>query len=98
VALAEMCFAGNLGAEVHLPPDPNRLSTEAMLFSESHTRFLVEVPPSNEAALRRHFDGLSLLRLGTLQTRPRLRVLDAEGVVIEADVAELKSAWQRGLA
>jgi phosphoribosylformylglycinamidine synthase II len=47
VALAEMAFAGALGMEIRLgkypaPTGQERLGNEALLFSESNTRFIVE--------------------------------------------------------
>ncbi len=50
VALAEMCLAGGVGAEVKLmsvPRDPywSYSADEAILFSESNGRFLIEVRP-----------------------------------------------------
>ena len=49
VALAEMAFAGGVGADVTGFAAPG-LSDEAALFSESTTRFLVEVRPDRTAA------------------------------------------------
>ncbi len=57
VALAEMCVAGGLGLEAQLMRIPrdyhaNYASDEVILFSESLSRFLVEIRPEDEAAFR----------------------------------------------
>src|SRR5262249_29723198 len=52
VALAEMAFAGGLGADItHLRPPNGTESDVVCLFSESTTRFVVEVRPDDEARL-----------------------------------------------
>ena len=57
VAMAEMCIAGGWGLEAQLMRIPrdwhaNYSADEVMLFSESLTRFLVEVRPEDEAGFR----------------------------------------------
>ncbi len=53
VALAEMAFAGRLGAEIALtrvPTHPANLRDDVVLFSESNSRFLAEVSEERAAA------------------------------------------------
>ena len=67
VALAEMALAGGLGATVSLAEVPREAAAEhdaALLFSESPTRFLLEVRPAHVDELTRLFAGLPLGRLG----------------------------------
>jgi phosphoribosylformylglycinamidine synthase len=72
VALAEMCLAGGLGATItleHVPRDAEAATHDAaLLFSESPSRFLLEVRPDHLAPLERLFEaeGLPLGRLGTV--------------------------------
>ncbi len=101
VSLAEMAFAGEVGADVtHLRdlPAAGELSDEALLFSESPTRFVLEVPPGHAAALRGLFAGLPLAKVGVTVAEPRLRIAGAAGEwIIWAKLAELKEAWQKPL-
>jgi phosphoribosylformylglycinamidine synthase len=98
VALAEMCFAGNLGAAVRWEGDPDGL------FAETPSRFLLEVAPEAEEALFLKpdslFHGLPWQRLGLVTAEPRLgvHVGDERAEAITAAVADLKAAWQRPLA
>ena len=102
VAAAEMAFAGGLGAKLSLVGVPNQLeSTDdadretALLFSESNTRFLCEVPRGKQADFERTVAGVPHAQIGEVTASPRLQITGLQGrVVIDADIAELKESWQ----
>jgi phosphoribosylformylglycinamidine synthase len=101
VSLAEMAFAGGVGADVtglgHLP-GADGLSDEAQLFSESTTRFVIEAKPEAADALKAVFGGLPFTKIGTTLAEPRLRVAGAGGEwLVWAKLSELKEAWQKPL-
>ncbi len=97
VALAEMCLAGNLGAEVRVPKF-EALSTEAILFSESNSRFLLEVAPDRAAELEGQLLDLPFAKLGVVIEELRLSLTSDNGSpLIGARVADLREAWQRPL-
>src|SRR5205085_11309053 len=90
VAAAEMAFAGGVGADLKRPADDG-LSDAAWLFSESATRFLVEVTPEQSAAFELCFTGQALTFVGQTTKEPRLRVAGAGGEwVAWVPLAELK--------
>jgi phosphoribosylformylglycinamidine (FGAM) synthase-like enzyme len=94
VAVAEMAFAGNVGADVRIEPDA-QARDEVRLFSESPTRWVVEVTPENAAAFEAAFGGLPLTKIGTTTGEPRLRIAGASGEwIVWAPLKELKAAWQ----
>jgi phosphoribosylformylglycinamidine synthase II len=106
VALAEMAIAGGLAAAVSLdavPHEPDAASDLALLFSESPSRFLLEVRPECLDRATALFAGLPLGRLGSVgfgggdgAAPPRLAVRGRGGsIVIEQAVGDLKTAWQR---
>jgi len=99
VALAEMAFAGGVGADVtDLKAAAPDLSDSARLFSESPTRFVLEVQPASAAALREVFAGLPLAKVGTTVREPRLRVAGENGEwLVWAKLDELKETWQKPL-
>lgn len=101
-ALAEMAFAGGLGVKVDLAglaKDSGIAQTAVLLFSESATRFVVEVDPADATAFEKVFAGLPLTRLGTVATADRVVIASGAGpTVIDAGLGELKQAWQRPLA
>ena len=99
VAAAEMAFAGDLGLEldldaVALAPLPAGCDANAVrLFSESCTRFLVEVEPAHAADFEACFADLDCARVGRVTSAPRLRV-PAAGIDLE--LGALRAAHQGG--
>jgi phosphoribosylformylglycinamidine synthase len=109
VALAEMALAGGLGADISLraaPRDDDAASDLVLLFSESPTRFLLEVTPTSFGALSGVLGDLPFGKLGAVSAShsagealsPQLTVRGLlDTVVINASVARLKAAWQSPL-
>jgi len=99
VAVAEMAFAGGVGADItHLRSGSGVLPDEVLLFSESATRFVVEVVPGNVSAFEACLGGVPLARLGQTCKEPRLRIAGSEGEwIVWAALGELKEAWQKPL-
>jgi phosphoribosylformylglycinamidine synthase len=93
VAAAEMAFSGGIGADLSAVPT---VPDEVWLFSESPTRFLVEVPAAWTAAFESQFENLPCQKVGRTVKEPRLRIAGAGGEWrIWASLADLKEAWQR---
>ena len=71
VALAEMCIGGQLGADVDLQA-LGKMRPVAQLFSESNTRWVVEVTPSRARYVERLFKGhgVDLTPIGKVAARP----------------------------
>jgi phosphoribosylformylglycinamidine (FGAM) synthase-like enzyme/phosphoribosylformylglycinamidine (FGAM) synthase PurS component len=100
VAVAEMAFAGGIGADLTHPGTAmGTLADEVLLFSESTTRFVVEVAPGDSAALRECLGAeVPLAQLGQTCKEPRLRIAGAGGEwVVWASLGQLKEAWQKPL-
>jgi phosphoribosylformylglycinamidine synthase subunit PurSL len=96
VAIAEMAFAGDIGADITVLP--SGLADHIALFSESTTRFVVEVGPEHEADLERLFHGLPLMKIGNACTEKRLRIAGADGQWVGwATLEDLREAWQKPL-
>jgi phosphoribosylformylglycinamidine synthase len=95
VAAAEMAFAGGVGAEVALPAGTG-LSDAVLLFSESATRFLVEVRRDRVAEFEACFAGAPLAFVGQTVREQRLRITGAGGdPIISAPLSQLKESWQK---
>lgn len=71
VSLAEMCIGGQLGADVDLQA-LGKMRPLAQLFSESNTRWVVEVTPSRARHVERLFKGhgVDLIPIGKVAARP----------------------------
>jgi phosphoribosylformylglycinamidine synthase len=107
VAAAEMAFAGGLGARISLrdvPCDDAAAHDGVLLFSESPSRFLLEVRRDDYSAVADLFGPAPLGRLGEVappelgDTEARLVILGLEGfALIESSISDLKSVWRRPL-
>jgi len=100
-ALAEMAFAGGLGAEIELanaPRTEEASCSSTLLFSESNTRFVCEVTPENCEAFEAVLGEVLCGRLGTVNDSDRLSIKATDGeVILDLDNAKLKQAWQSPL-
>jgi phosphoribosylformylglycinamidine synthase len=100
VVVAEMAFAGGIGADLTgMGSIVPRESDEVLLFSESTTRFVVEVSPGNAEALREWFGAeVPLFLIGQTCKEPRLRIVGSSGEwIVWAQLKDLKEAWQKPL-
>jgi phosphoribosylformylglycinamidine synthase len=101
VAAAEMAFAGGLGMVIDLAKVPlgeamNR--DDYVLFSESNTRFLVEVAPKDRRKFQSMMAGVDFAPIGEVTKERRLEIYGLDGrLVLSASIAELKEAWQSPL-
>jgi phosphoribosylformylglycinamidine synthase len=97
VAIAEMAFAGGLGADLTSHGGAGHDDLTA-LFAETPTRFVLELKPSNAAALEAALTGLPLVKLGSVVAQPRVRIAGGNGEwAIWASLEELREAWQAPL-
>jgi len=100
VALAETAFAGGLGMEIDLRrvPRSGLDRNDLLLFSESQSRLVVTVDPSREKAFEALFAGSVYGEIGRVTEDERFRVSGLDGkVVIDANIYDLKEAWQKPL-
>jgi phosphoribosylformylglycinamidine synthase II len=115
VAIAEMAFAGNYGATVRLADVPRDASVDpdaddldcALLFAESASRFVIEVPPAQKEALESVLQSASVpnRHIGEVTAESRVQIASGQpssaspgaGWLIDLSLAELKEAWQKPL-
>jgi len=101
VALAEMALAGGVGIEADLrglPADEGCHRTDALLFSESNSRYVVEVPAAQYDAFARLMLNLPFGQVGEVVPAAHLRVVDRnQRGVIQQDIEALREAWKRPL-
>jgi phosphoribosylformylglycinamidine synthase len=96
VAAAEMAFAGGVGADLHLSADG--LPDDVQLFSESPTRWLVEVATEHASQFIAAFSGLPVFEIGKTMHEMRLRIAGRNGEwLVWSTIADLKAAWQTPL-
>lgn len=101
LALAEMAFAGGLGVDVSITGVcPKAKDPIVALFSESQTRFLIEVTPDNVERVVQMLNagGAMTVDLGVVSKADRLSIRGVDGTtLIEANLADLKECWQAPL-
>ena len=101
VALAEMAFAGGLGATAllkKLPYKGKQKREDVLLFSESNSRFIAEIAPAHEKALAKTLKGIPFAKIGLIDASPELVVYGLKDQpVINARIDELKEIWKSPL-
>lgn len=105
VTAAEMAFAGNVGASLQLDSVsitsgdnlPQSVRAGVTLFSESCTRFVVEVSAEDSSDLRELFHGLPLVEIGRTTSEQVLEIGLGGATVLKERLADLKEAWQSPL-
>jgi phosphoribosylformylglycinamidine synthase II len=95
VAAAEMAFAGEIGAliDLRLVPVEGVERDTARLFSESSSRFLVEVASESVDAFEAALAGVAFARVGETIAEPVLRI-EGEGPILEEPLAKLEASWR----
>jgi len=103
VAAAEMAFAGGIGIDLDLARVPHEGDArwrrdDVLLFSESNSRFLVEVREPAAADFEATVRGLPAGRIGTLNGTNLVTVIGlGGGMAVRAELGSLKAAWQTPL-
>jgi phosphoribosylformylglycinamidine synthase len=101
VALAEMAFAGGLGARIDvgsMAVGSGSLDATARLFSESNSRFVCEIRPEASAEFERMLHAVPKAKIGEVLEQPRIIIQDGGKQLIDADIMHLKAAWKGALA
>ena len=100
VAVAEMAFAGGMGAEIHLDKvlrEDGLNRDDFILFSESNTRFIVEVERRNKEKFEKLFKGLPIANIGKAAGDKFVVTGLGGNVILSEDINKLKESWQAPL-
>jgi len=92
VALSEMCIGGSLGAEIQLPSDLN-FSDVAFLYSESSSRWLIEVEPKYLNRLKKIFSSAPFTLLGKVKNELTLKIFSHKKRIVNLGVLEMEKIW-----
>ena len=101
VATAEMAFSGGLGMELFLAEVPYKSKekrNDYVLFSESNSRFIVEVEKVNQKKFEKLLKEIPFGLIGCISDKKQFKVhgLDSK-VCIQTYIEDLKEAWQKPL-
>ncbi|MBP7836175.1 MAG: phosphoribosylformylglycinamidine synthase subunit PurL [Candidatus Omnitrophica bacterium] len=100
VSLAEMAFSGGLGMNVFLSSVPytGEKRDDFILFSESNSRFVVEVDKTKQKEFERNLKGACFALIGCLSAKKEFKVYGLDGkICINSNINTLKDAWQKPL-
>lgn len=95
VAAAEMTFGGNVGLEMQLPG--KGWDTSTVLFSETPSRFLVEVAADHKMAFEQTMGALFVELIGKTTKKQILKIIENEKIIMEEPVMKLKDIWKNSL-
>ncbi len=98
IAAAEMSLAGDIGMELDLDliPGETGMRDDQVLFSESASRFLVEVEAKSAAVFEEIMAGSALARIGTTGSSMFMVNRGGNGIV-SLDTESMRGAWQATL-
>lgn len=94
VTIAEMCFGGDMGAKIELEKVSDLDRADHILFSESNTRFVVEVAPEDEGKILELFNGLPISKIGEVSDDKNLKFLFKGKELIFGELNELKKVYK----
>ncbi|MDH5595685.1 MAG: AIR synthase-related protein, partial [Candidatus Bathyarchaeota archaeon] len=99
VAAAEMALSGDHGVELDLknvPKSSEMKRNDYILFSESNSRFLVEVAEENREDFEKLMEGNIFSAVGRVKKRGTLSVNGIDGEqMVDIRLAGLRNAWKR---
>jgi len=98
VAISEMAFTGDYGIDLYLK-DVSRaksmLRNDFILFSESNSRFLVEVKEKRRRDFEASIEDVAFSVVGRLKREKRLLVHGIDDkTIVDVSLAELRNAWK----
>jgi len=98
VAISEMAITGDYGIDLYLKSIPRPKSMQRndfILFSESNSRFLVEVQEKRRRDFEALMEGVAFSVVGRVKREKRLLVYGIDDrTVVNASLAELRNAWK----
>jgi phosphoribosylformylglycinamidine synthase len=99
-AAAEMAIGGRLGLELDLDLVPGAEALprdEELLFSESQSRFLLEVPPERAVDVEANLRPVPHARLGRVVARPFVTFRRGQRPVLSIPLVDAVRAWKQPL-
>ena len=101
VAAAEMAFAGGFGMKLDLtnvPLGETMKRDDFILFSESNSRFIVEVAPEDAEKFERIMRNVDCAAIGKVTKDNRFKVNGRDGEqILSVSIKKLKEVWQQPL-
>jgi phosphoribosylformylglycinamidine synthase subunit PurSL len=94
-----MAFAGGYGINLRMADVPKAddvSRNDTILFSESNSRFVVEVPEESRTEFEQIMAGIATAAIGDITDSENFEVYGLGGeLVASAKIGDLKEAWQK---
>jgi phosphoribosylformylglycinamidine synthase len=108
VSASEMAFSGGLGMELFLSEVPysafkiggkNKAErNDSILFSESNSRFIVEIEKKHQEKFEKLLKGISYGLIGCVSPGKDFKIFGLDGkICVDSNIDELKESWQKPL-
>jgi len=101
IAASEMALAGGYGMELDLAKVPRKKvdRNDLVLFSESNSRFLVEIPRDAKGEFEALMKGKVYAEIGKVAENSKLTVRGLNGAaVVDASLENLRRSWKTTLS
>ncbi len=97
VCLAEMSLGGDMGVMVDIGSIAGSLRSDVKLFSESNTRWIIEVDTEREGDLKSLLSAskVDFCKLGVTSNDGRIRVSDGSRMLVDVSLKDARYAWER---
>ena len=96
VALSKMAIASQLGLQINLSKI-NSFGSSNTLFSESQSRILISIKPSNKKTVEKLFANLPLTKIGKCISNKILSIYLSENDSIEVSIDEITKAYKSNI-
>ncbi|MBF0252607.1 MAG: phosphoribosylformylglycinamidine synthase subunit PurL [Candidatus Omnitrophica bacterium] len=100
-AISEMMIGGNLGAKITLktlPREKEADRNDVMLFSESNSRFLVEVPEEKKTSFENAMKNIPIGCLGEVALNKKLLIDSITNKrIVDVSLSKIKTFWKKTL-
>jgi phosphoribosylformylglycinamidine synthase len=96
-----MAFAGGYGLELDLGKVPGKdlLRSDFVLFSESNSRFLIEISESDRQEFEALMRGKGCAHIGKVTKEQKLVIYGLnKKIVVDATLTELRRSWKKTLS
>jgi phosphoribosylformylglycinamidine synthase II len=100
VAAAEMAFASGYGLEIDLRHVPGKelVRSDFVLFSESNSRFLIEVAEADKEDFEALMKGKNCALIGKVTKEQKLLIHGLNGkIAVDASLDKLRQSWKKTL-
>ncbi|MCD4819712.1 MAG: phosphoribosylformylglycinamidine synthase [Candidatus Cloacimonetes bacterium] len=95
IAISESAIGTEFGVELIIS-NFEELSLNAILFSESHSRFVISINPKNKLIFEELL-GQDCLLIGEVTSEKKVKIALKDKIVVDVEIDELQNAWDKGL-